>query len=145
MTRHAVMTQEQIARASELWIEGRTCRFIADAIGMWSPSCVSSLAHRRRDLFPYRGSSPEARPVHLATPPSNVDGYTPYDEASHRKPLMNLEPGECKWPVGRDHRGHLFCGHEAKGSYCDHHKKRSVGSGTHSEQSAVRDARKVTR
>jgi len=74
------------------------------------------------------------------TPP--VDEWSPYDAGSHHKPLIDLKALECRWPVGHDTRGHLFCSHEALGPYCDHHKARSVGRGTISEQSAISDARR---
>jgi len=37
------------------------------------------------------------------------------------KTLFELAPGECRWPMG-----HLFCGAEAQGSYCQFHRQRSL-------------------
>jgi GcrA cell cycle regulator len=50
-------------------------------------------------------------------------------------PLIDLEPGMCKWPVSED-RPHLFCGAAAHGPYCEYHHALSVGVGTPSEREA---------
>lgn len=50
-------------------------------------------------------------------------------------PLIDLEPGMCKWPVSED-RPHLFCGAAAHGPYCEYHHALSVGVGTLSEREA---------
>ena len=54
-----------------------------------------------------------------------------YDEASRRVPLMELDRGDCRWPVNDPEpkvEEYLFCGHKAKlgSKYCSHHAKRSV-------------------
>ena len=45
-------------------------------------------------------------------------------------PLMELKARECKWPVNDPAPGevHLFCGEAADGSYCAHHKARSISN-----------------
>lgn len=81
-----------------------------------------------------------ARKPKPPTPP--VESRAPYDAASLHKPLLDLQANECRWPVGHGNHGHLFCGHEASGPYCAHHKARSVGQGTYSERSAISEARR---
>lgn len=62
--------------------------------------------------------------------------------------LLDLSPQTCKWPVGDPIEADFgFCGHppiEGK-PYCDHHYRRSIGSGTPSEQNAIRSARAAAR
>lgn len=59
--------------------------------------------------------------------------------------LLMLNECRCKWPIN-DGGPFLFCG-EAKepgrAAYCDYHAALSVGQGTESERSAVRQAMKV--
>lgn len=129
-------TENRVAEASKLWAKGLSASNIAAEIGGVSRNAVAGLALRNRELFPQRGrkfKSVWAVPVIPATD---------YDTQSLHKPLLDLQANECRWPVGHDHRGHLFCGHEADGPYCKHHKARSVGHGTYSERNAVEDARR---
>jgi len=62
--------------------------------------------------------------------------------------ILDLEPGECRWPVAEQDGTHYFCGHpgatavDISGrtithSYCGHHRLRSLGSGTASERAAT--------
>ncbi len=53
-------------------------------------------------------------------------------------PLLDLNRGECKWPVNDAAIGelHLFCGNPADGSYCRSHARLGVGYGTRSEKLA---------
>jgi hypothetical protein len=45
------------------------------------------------------------------------------------KPLLDLEPNDCRWPVTHD-RPHLFCGEPklSGGGYCACHKAMSVAA-----------------
>jgi len=58
--------------------------------------------------------------------------------------LMDLQSGQCKWPVN-DGDPFLFCAAPALpgSSYCGCHAAISVGAGTPSERNAVRTARWV--
>lgn len=58
--------------------------------------------------------------------------------------LLDLEAGQCKWPVGQD-SPYLFCGAPAThGHYCEHHHAWSVGTGTASERTAIKAAKQAT-
>lgn len=164
-------TEEAKLKASKLWIDGYSATEIAEHLGLVSRNAVIGIASRNRKLFPKkertapRGRRPDseyrikpekpilfkvrkvttgieikARVPKLQPPP--VEEWSPYDASSLHKPLLNLQAKECRWPVGHDERGHLFCGHEATGSYCTHHKARSVGRGTISERNAISEARR---
>lgn len=63
-----------------------------------------------------------------------------YDDTSLKLAMDQLGGRQCRWPThGPDEIGMiLFCGHEAEGSYCTHHKRRSVSRGTESERTAVK-------
>lgn len=60
-------------------------------------------------------------------------------------PLVGLELGMCKWPIGED-SPYLFCGCKAtNGHYCLEHYQWSIGRGTVSEQNAVEAAKKAAK
>jgi hypothetical protein len=44
------------------------------------------------------------------------------------RPIMDLHGHQCRWPVNnaKPDELHLFCGLPSRGSYCAHHKARSV-------------------
>jgi len=60
--------------------------------------------------------------------------------------LLELEPGDCRWPVN-DGSPFLFCAAPAAtgGPYCACHAAMSIGRGTQSEREAVRFARNQVR
>lgn len=72
---------------------------------------------------------------------SGVDPMT-YDRASRHLPLEALNHRDCRWPVNDPERGGtiLFCGEAVAGgsSYCPHHGRRAVGTGTEGERTAHR-------
>lgn len=58
--------------------------------------------------------------------------------------LLELEAGQCRWPVGQD-SPHMFCGAPADhGPYCQHHHAWSIGEGTSFERGAVKAAKWAT-
>ena len=58
--------------------------------------------------------------------------------------LLDLEAGQCKWPVGKE-APYLFCGAaSSKGHYCAHHHAWSVGQGTPFERNAIKVAKHMT-
>lgn len=59
------------------------------------------------------------------------------------KRLLDLEAHECKWAMSGEGADIQFCAQEAAGSYCEHHRRMSIGQGTKSERMAVRAARKM--
>lgn len=56
--------------------------------------------------------------------------------------LLDLEPGDCRYPTNDD-APFLFCGHpKFKGSYCASHYFLTRGEGTASEQAATKISRR---
>ena len=60
-----------------------------------------------------------------------------YDATASLKTLWQLEAKECKWPITGAGSDTLFCAHESDGTYCQHHRLRSIGRGTISERNAA--------
>ncbi len=60
------------------------------------------------------------------------------------KTLLEMESGECKWPVEGDRAQTRFCCHEADQgrSYCTFHHDLSRGDGTPSERAAHRTSKR---
>lgn len=69
------------------------------------------------------------------------------DVVSRRLSLLDLEPGDCRYPYGGDAEGEAitFCGHPRHpgSSYCWAHFHLSVGPGTASKRTAVKIALKL--
>ena len=59
------------------------------------------------------------------------------------KRLLDLQAHECKWAMSGEGADIQFCAQEAAGSYCEHHRRLSVGQGTKSERMAARTLRKM--
>ena len=58
--------------------------------------------------------------------------------------LLDLEAGQCKWPVGQD-SPFMFCGAPATHNhYCEYHHYWSIGEGTASERAAIKAAKQAT-
>lgn len=154
-------TDDMIDKAAAYWADGMMIDAIAAAMGISGPA-VAGIAKRRRDKFPERvrggnrrGSVGTPRPIEVKsdykfgtkTPPK-----IPVCEAStfdlsripHAKTLIDLGPCECKWAL-TENGPHLFCAETtgAGESWCEHHARRVVGSGTYSERHAMRDAEKA--
>lgn len=84
---------------------------------------------------------PVEAPVEPAIEPSEYDAM----RRPMAKGLMDLEPHECRWPLSDS--PFTFCCAETTtvSSYCAHHRSRSAGRGTTSEQSAIRAAKIIAR
>jgi hypothetical protein len=99
----------------------------------------------RRRLFRLQREAERA-----AEPPAPVKERKPaepaliqtYDATALLKRLFELGAKECRWPISGTKADILFCGHKAEGIYCHHHRLRSVGKGTISEQRAPNDLRR---
>jgi hypothetical protein len=150
----------EIEQMAEMWQSGLSMGQIASHFAV-SRGRVSGLISRNRELFARRNRSAtqtsnerrsafhavkvaeeaKAAPVEPVEP--EIDGKE-YDAARlpMAKELLDLEPCHCRWPL-TDIGPHLFCCAEVvTGSpYCAHHKARSKGRGTISEQRAIKDAR----
>ena len=73
-------------------------------------------------------------------------GAFTYVATAPTKPLRSVPDGECKWAISGDGFDAQFCAQETTGrnvSYCDHHRRLSVGQGTKSERMAARALRKM--
>lgn len=141
---HYGMTRQQVAghihRNRELFESRR------DANGKKPRKPIvtaSQKANERRKAFHAVKVAEEAAvaPVEPVEPEINGKEYDA-GRLPMAKELLDLEPCHCRWPL-TDIGPHLFCCAEVViGSpYCAHHRARSKGKGTISEQRAVKDAR----
>lgn len=99
---------------------------------------------RRRLARLEREKNPPQGTVRTAPMPRQVDAPAIYDASALLKRMFELESRECRWPIAGSGADTLFCGREASGSYCDHHRQRSTGVGTISERRAVGDLRRAS-
>lgn len=148
-------TGDEKATLAKLWEQGLSTRAIGLAMGR-SKSAVCGMA--RRIHLPFRpvgrrngskDTQPRAQRVHRGL---GMFGLTEPRGPAHELakgaawqplpgstpvPLMDLKPGQCKWPIG-DEKPFLFCGKPCgDGSYCKAHARASVGKGTWIEREAV--------
>lgn len=142
----------------------RIAVFLSDKFGVAiSRNVIMGLYDRNRAAFadmplsndgrPSHVKQPAARPRRLKlmpvindvpNPPAPLDAEPADLPAMPSGPrpllltLLELGNRDCRWPVGGEKAGTLFCGHpQAPGSsYCDCHKRMSVGRGTESERNA---------
>lgn len=65
-----------------------------------------------------------AAPKPAAEPLDMEDG--PYTDVTHLLGIMDLERGDCRWPVTGEGSATLFCGVKVKhGPYCPEHSERA--------------------
>lgn len=142
-------SQAEIDYAARLWSrDGFTGKQIAEALNKRfgtgrTEAVVLRLAARLRNLFPPRGPghSALARVFERLEARKDFDirptagEAAAYDAASRRVTLLELEHGECRFPVGALDGSHLFCGAAAEPSrsYCRHHAIRASSRGLPAE------------
>lgn len=109
---------------------------------------MTVVARTMREAKPVKRKPLTIRPVvrkaEIINPPAPVDAEPadlPAFLAGPRPLLLTLfELGsrDCRWPVSGDGANTLFCGNlQVTGSsYCDCHKRMSIGRGTESERNA---------
>ena len=132
-------TAEREDRLRALWADGYSASVIARMLGpdltknaiigkvgrLKLPSRATHVSNTRPREFKLVSKPPvEVRPDTWTALP----GTTPVS-------MAELEQGMCKWPIGES--PFLFCGAEAQGVYCEHHKALSIGPGTVSERQAL--------
>lgn len=156
-------TDTEVETLKKLWAEGRSVGEIAAELGGVSRNAVIGKAHRLH-LVPHvnapehgkpsvsvpRVAKPFIRTARL--PKAKVDlvkvaAVKKMVERTSALPapaplnftLLELNHGDCRWPVSGDGAKTLFCGHkvEAGKSYCACHCRMSVGRGTESERRAT--------
>jgi len=164
-------TDERTAILVDLWKAGLSCGRIAAELGDGATrNSVIGKVHRLKlprrltsDRFPTRKPGERGpdrklrmtKPRRIALgqpadlPPIKISQQKPQGEAwepiTGFEPvsLLDLEAGQCKWPVGKD-SPHHFCGAPATHRhYCEHHHAWSVGVGTPSERSAIKAAKRA--
>ncbi len=154
----AARTHEQLSRMVIMGIYARNRAELAEyPLRGWgetkrSPERLTDRRHRennakreRRRLARLqreaeRAAAPPRPPKERKAPePSEAQAY---DATATLKRLFELTAAECRWPITGAKADTRFCGHPAKGVYCDHHQLRSVGKGTISEQRASNDLRR---
>lgn len=104
---------------------------------------ASQKANQRRAAFHAAKVAEEEKAAPVTPVEPEIDGKE-YDAGRLpvAKDLLSLGSCDCRWPL-TDIGPHLFCCAEVvTGSpYCAHHRARSKGNGTISEQRAIKDAR----
>jgi GcrA cell cycle regulator len=165
-------TDERIEVLVNLWQAGLSCGKIAKELGGGATrNSVIGKIHRMGlaarvtlDRFPTRAPGKrgpdrtvrmtKARKVALGKPldlpPIKKAKQKPQGQAWQPIPgiepvsLLDLEAGQCKWPVGQD-SPFMFCGAPATHNhYCEHHHAWSIGDGTASERAAIKAAKQAT-
>lgn len=145
--------QKQITRNVVIGLYSRYGKDQLKAYPLQAPSqCVRG--RRRKDIGddpiipkPYRKRvQTEPRPP---KPKSNVvpfvlpESVFTYVPTHPTKRLLDLEAHECRWAMSGAGEDIQFCAQHAEGSYCEHHRRMSIGQGTRSERMAVRAARRL--
>ena len=151
-----IWTEERTAELARLYADDYSASLIADALGNISRQAVIAKIHRmglpRRGVGRHptkeltadgqRTSMPRAlrRVVPRPSPPPpviNISLRCVEIEPRHLS-LLDLEPGDCRYPYGDE--AITFCGHPKmeKTSYCVPHFHLCRGEGTASERAATR-------
>ncbi|PDT42020.1 MULTISPECIES: GcrA family cell cycle regulator [Sinorhizobium] len=130
-----------IEAASKLWRDDLSASQIASRFGV-SRNVIVGIAFRNRAFFPEKQRSRSTRPEKAACPPRKVETrklYTPHEaepipvsnydakRLPYAKHLVDLLPGECKWPLNNG-GPYLFCAAKTAGKYCQHHQSRSLST-----------------
>lgn len=157
-----IWNETAVETLKKLWAEGRSVGEIAAELGGVSRNAVIGKAHRLH-LVAHVNAPEHGKPivrVPVAKPfirtarlpkakvdPVKVAAVKKMVERTAALPapaplnftLLELNHGDCRWPVSGDGAKTLFCGHnvEAGKSYCACHGRMSVGRGTESERKAV--------
>lgn len=84
--------------------------------------------------------SPSILFEHVPSKPLPESVFVPGECLTVGRPIHLLGLNECRWAVNDADKGelHLFCGAPAEGSWCECHRRKSIGIGTRSEQIAPR-------
>lgn len=84
--------------------------------------------------------SPSILFEHAPSKPLPEPAFVPGERLTVGRPIHMLGHGECRWAVNDADKGelHLFCGAPADGSWCECHRRKSIGTGNRSEQIAPR-------
>ena len=143
MTWQTMNLEQRIFLIKAVYRHGMSSREIAAAIGA-SKGSIVGLYSRHKDAlaeFPL-GTAQYVREA-AKSPPKQKSPPKPrivkLIKPRHPEPLLLglVENTGCMWPVN-DGGPYLFCGHvKFKGSYCQHHHVRSMGSGTEGERRAL--------
>ncbi len=149
-------TDERVEKLKKLWNEGRSGANIADMLGGVTRNAVIGKAHRlgmshRLDRYGVNRPPPSTKtrarqePRRRLTilkapfnpPPADFAPTeplpVPMDELfiapENRKRLLDLEPKDCRWPIGDPRAADFhFCGHAKHDPlpYCEFHARKSV-------------------
>ena len=145
-------TDDRVDLLKKLWGEGHTAAEIAKELGGVTRNAVIGKAHRLKlsgraspiQQAPKKKASntntKQSKPKVAASntnvstpaaktnvePPAIVDVISDADKNRKRIPLTELQPGQCRWPIGdpRD-KDFGFCGCKAAPgmAYCEEHAK----------------------
>ena len=114
-----------------LWARGFTASQCADQLGD-GVTRNGVIGRVRRMNLERRGhhSPPRAKPLPQAPLPRPVTAEVPRPR-SYAIPLLELEPGDCRWPVNDGRPVYLFCAYRAidGSSYCQRHARMAAPGG----------------
>jgi GcrA cell cycle regulator len=131
-----------VEAASKLWRDDFSASQIAKRFGV-SRNVIVGIAFRNRAFFPEKPRSRRTRAIKAAPAPrkdeTSKPPFTPHEREPvaateydvkrlpFAKPLEDLLPGECKWPVTNG-SPYLFCAARTDGKYCQHHQSRALAT-----------------
>lgn len=147
----SVWTEEEAKRAAAMWAAGQSARAIGVAFGITRNAAMGRL-HRMGAKTPrYQGQrcvgddggpqaperTPYQRPRTFKAKP-DFEPPAPEPGTDSAFTTLDLQPGQCKWPITQD-APFMHCGQPiAEGSpYCPFHRRKAHGPGTHSERAAA--------
>jgi GcrA cell cycle regulator len=152
-------TAERIEEMTFLWSEGVNATDIAAKLGGVSRNAVLGKLHRlklRDRVDAAKASTPKLavvkapKAVVVKPAPAPVHAGPALIGSVLRpepllKTLLDLNNGECRWPVDGERAETRFCCHAVSqgSSYCEYHRLASKGSGTVSERLAARELRRA--
>jgi GcrA cell cycle regulator len=121
-------TDERLALLRRLASEGMSGQQIADKLGI-TRNAVAGMAWRLNIERPKKPKIKKAKPPKPAinlqfAAKESVDGSNKITFRCYT--ILELSPGECRWPVGETADGlHTFCANrkDPAVSYCDYHAK----------------------
>lgn len=160
-------TDAELDTLKTMWVDGHSATQIAKAMGSVTRSAVLGKIKRLKDSgdfevrerkvnptlgAPTKISKPAPKPTPKPAPKpkapllpasefpteGNVDGML--KPVSFDKGLIELERLDCRWIVSGEGESAFFCANAqtAGSSYCEYHRRASIGRGSRSERNALK-------
>jgi GcrA cell cycle regulator len=152
-------TDDRVEVLKKLWGEGRTAAEIAKELGGVTRNAVIGKAHRLKlsgrvsplqQVVKKPANNPGLKPVIadkkvIKKMPAMVPMDLKADQDRVRIPLIELQSGQCRWPIGDPRDANFgFCGdHSEDGSpYCAAHSQVAYQVSSRNRQLKVEDLEK---